>query len=437
METNSWSNVSRSNFIHSCVHVKAFGDVVFQLYYPPAYEWNNMPQGLEEVPRNSRSRVSELSETHGRVAPFLCDIHITLTNFEEIDHLKKWTTLCNLPTPIPGRIPSEPINAYSHNNQRRISDWFSRLDFRVGFQLEALRRNGVLNPLQLWSLKAKIEKILKERGTEVTASILRQFNDVACRRHRISSMVDIEKELDTCIESVSKARVTVPLERLMFVHRVTQTPCAMRLAGPHLIQSNRVLRRYHAHHHLFLRVDFRDEQQLQLRWAAEVNGEKFVEERVGDILKKGFQIAGRHFDFLAYSNAALKEHSVWFVSPFEDPVDGLVDAEIIRSRLGDFTKAIECPALFGARLAQAFSATEVAVTLEPHEWDEIPDIKRGKWIHTDGVGVMSLELAERIWAVMNQHNRNPSPLPSVVSIVIYLKQLFPYTYIVSSQNWRL
>jgi hypothetical protein len=38
----------------------------------------------------------------------------------------------------------------------------------------------------------------------------------------------------------------------------------------------------------------------------EVDGPRFVKQHVGGILKKGITIAGRHFEYLAYSSSALK-----------------------------------------------------------------------------------------------------------------------------------
>lgn len=49
---------------------------------------------------------------------------------------------------------------------------------------------------------------------------------------------------------------------------------------------------------------------MQIRWDLNVDGDSFVKERFGSLLKSGLTIAGRHYDFLAFSNSGLKEHSV-------------------------------------------------------------------------------------------------------------------------------
>jgi RNA-dependent RNA polymerase len=122
-----------------------------------------------------------------------------------------------------------------------------------------------------------------------------------------------------------------------------------------------------------------------------------VEDRVGDKLRNGFELCGRKFEILGYSVSALRQHAIWFVHPFKTSDGTLVNADMIRSGLGTFEKAITCPATYGARMAQAFTATDATVAIQKHELEEISDIKRGCWCHTDGVGTMSPDLAVRIW----------------------------------------
>ena len=55
-------------------------------------------------------------------------------------------------------------------------------------------------------------------------------------------------------------------------YHVTCTPTRMVLEGPYVSQSNRVIRQFAGYEDHFLRVDFRDEDRLQYRWAREVSG---------------------------------------------------------------------------------------------------------------------------------------------------------------------
>ena len=95
---------------------------------------------------------------------------------------------------------------------------------------------------------------------------------------------------------------------------ISVTPTTIFLNGPFPEQSNRVLRAYDAENHdSFLRVSFVDEAGLHYRFDREIDGQTFIRNRVGDCLSNGLTIAGRKFEFLAYSQSALKEHSVWYV----------------------------------------------------------------------------------------------------------------------------
>ena len=54
-------------------------------------------------------------------------------------------------------------------------------------------------------------------------------------------------------------------------YHVTFTPTRMLLEGPYSSQSNRVIRQFAGYEDHFIRVDFRDEDRLQYRWAREVS----------------------------------------------------------------------------------------------------------------------------------------------------------------------
>jgi RNA-dependent RNA polymerase len=97
----------------------------------------------------------------------------------------------------------------------------------------------------------------------------------------------------------------------------------------------------------------------------------------------GSNSVGREFEFLAYSTSALSEHSVWFVSPFRDPVKGYVTAERIRSSLGDFSELLRTPSKYAARIVLAFTVTNRSIKIRRDQWSEQPDLGP----YTDSVGI--------------------------------------------------
>jgi RNA-dependent RNA polymerase len=171
----------------------------------------------------------------------------------------------------------------------------------------------------------------------------------------------------------------------------------MLLEGPYTLRSNRVIRHYQNHDptlvERFVRVEFRDEDNLAYRWDGDVDGTWFLRQRVGGILREGFELGGRAFEFLGYSMSALREHAVWFVAPFRDPVEGYVNADMIRTSLGDFSSLARTPSKYAARIAQAFTPTDFAVKIRRDQWEEQDDLGP----HSDGIGTISPELADMIW----------------------------------------
>lgn len=139
-----------------------------------------------------------------------------------------------------------------------------------------------------------------------------------------------------------------------------------------------------------------------------MDGTTFLRERVGKILQEGLEIAGRPFEFLAYSNSALRDHAVWFMSPFLHPTDGWVNSESARRSLGDFagTRLLKCPSKYAARLAQAFTATDPSVEIDRAEWEEVPDLGSQPYLFTDGVGTISKTLGDQIWGRLCETRRD-------------------------------
>jgi len=163
----------------------------------------------------------------------------------------------------------------------------------------------------------------------------------------------------------------------------------------------------------FIRVSFVDENRLQYQNDRDVDGPDFINRWVRRILRDVLPIAGRRFHFLAYSQSALKSHTVWFVKAFNDHHGQRIDAPTIISRLGNFhnlefdPQLIYCPARYGARVSQAFTTTDASIRIEAEEINYIDDVKSpgSQWCFTDGVGTISKDLAREIWREQQRGRR--------------------------------
>lgn len=290
--------------------------------------------------------------------------------------------------------------------------------------MQVLLRNGLLNVDDVISVHQTKLEALRRRFANCpdpdhsVSQVLRGLAEKLKTRKNEPVMNFIQKTIDnpdkTAFDPFS---ARMPRPGNFSCYHVTFTPTRMILEGPYITQSNRVIRRYAEFEHNFIRVDFRDEDRVQFRSEQDVDGMVILNERVGETLKKGFDLAGRHLEFLAYSSSALREHAVWFMIPFEDAEGRLITAQAIRDSLGDFSRDEMKPAKMAARMAQAFTATNPGVKISRSEWDEMPDIGDDPHLHTDGVGTISTELAAKLWSVLCQENPNRAKNlePSAVS----------------------
>ncbi|KAG8217645.1 RNA dependent RNA polymerase-domain-containing protein [Butyriboletus roseoflavus] len=388
--------------------------VCFDLFTPPVIQKEEIFRSLDASREEGkyRHRVGSLNAGHAVVAPYAHQLRIVLydaSDHEFGDILTRFEYYCRTSSLHP---PKQGVtidangrqNFFCHRKLNEIAMWLRSplltSNWRVAFQIEALLHNGAANTVELMELRPRIEELIRCFG-DTAGDIMRRFAEDAA--HRPLGQRALE-----CFESVLKKKPprprTSPPRGRFFCHHVTFTPTRLLLEGPTITQSNRVLREYEGYEDQFLRVDFRDEDRLQYRWDRDVDGASYLQERVGTLLKRGFDLAGRHFEFLGYSSSALREHAVWYVSAFYHPKRGVVNAQNIRDSLGDFSGVITSPSKYGARMAQAFSGTDPSVRIGRDQWSKIPDIEENGINFTDGVGTISPQLAEQIYRALCEDN---------------------------------
>ncbi|GLJ11722.1 hypothetical protein SUGI_0175400 [Cryptomeria japonica] len=189
---------------------------------------------------------------------------------------------------------------------------------------------------------------------------------------------------------------------LMYVHRVHVTPSKVYFFGPEVNVSNRVTRQFANYIDDFLRVTFVDENGDKL-YATDLSQQRItmnngqgkhtkLYSRVLSVLRDGILIADKKFEFLAFSTSQLRESSVWmFASNAE------VSAHSIRRWMGNFS-SVKNVAKCARRLGQSFSSSTETLHVSDFEIDHIPDICRKQYIFSDGIGKISLSLAEKVAA---------------------------------------
>ncbi|KAF9265704.1 RdRP-domain-containing protein [Marasmius fiardii PR-910] len=403
--------------------------VCFDTLTPPVFEKEDFHRTLvgdQHVDNKKfKHRVGSLNPGHERVAPYCQKLRITLYNDPRKDVGVVFRKMCKTAELADSLIAhcAPPFNVEAANHSlfadKRLyllRESFKGFNWSVVFQLECLLHNCRLHPGEIDLLLPRIRELHNDnvQDSRYLAGLLRAYNTtfsdpINNKDNYIQSFEKIQKDF-------TLSEFDLPRGNFNCCH-VTFTPTRLILEGPYPTQSNRIIRRYEGYEDYFIRVDFRDEDRLQYRWDRQVDGRSFLRERVGGILKKGFELGGRYFYFLAYSNSALREHAVWFMSAFEHPDDGWVTPDTIRDSIGDFKnlveedyseedkrfgffekdkKLLQQPSKYAARIAQAFTATDPSVKITREEWEIVEDIGG----FTDGVGTISESLAEEIWGAL-------------------------------------
>ncbi|CAI5957445.1 unnamed protein product [Closterium sp. NIES-64] len=187
----------------------------------------------------------------------------------------------------------------------------------------------------------------------------------------------------------------------VLVFRVLITPLGAQCCMPGVELTNRVLTHYRAHAHRFLRVTFTDEGLENLPSFALMDaagrreggaGHTDVYRRILCLVEDGFSLCGRHYCFLASSASQLREKSAWFLA--EDNKLGLSVASV-QAWMGTFS-AIRNVAKCAARMGQCFSSRFTSLPLPRAHVRKLPDVTRGSFCFTDGVGAVSPEVGKAL-----------------------------------------
>ena len=277
----------------------------------------------------------------------------------------------------------------SHN---RLKELYSDHDYSVAFQMESYVRNCLLIPSEVFDLNEQIGRLESEHGSERTVRVLQNLSSRLPIRtyERLSEPLDLAELL----RNASKQYFWEPKfdSNSAHIHRLDITPAAYNMTGPEWTGTNRVLRLYPEYHDRFLKVSFVEEDLTTIRQTREMEFDAILKGRWASAFKpQGIKVCGRRFDFLGFSQSSLKEHSVWFLSPFKN-----VTADSLRSDLGDFSH-IRCPPRFAARIGQTFTTTSHSLDLETVDVRETKDVIRGPYVFSDGIGTISQAMIERVW----------------------------------------
>lgn len=286
----------------------------------------------------TRSRVCSLDEGHGQVVgqclvyqlqvsgPYLVKQIQALKNHDVLSSSFTRFDLFTQPTP-----PSELGS--SRAAMRRLTQLLAKyttsgeLPFGILVQLQALACNAYMHPGTVYALAEKLCQLYKlDRATgrrpvsvDALKKLFKQTDWPSPNGDPSHFNVDSIIELLRANEDEFSKNIALrqglhsPSQNLALIHRATVTPSRITLHGPELEAQNRILRKFPDHHEYFIRVQFCDENGLDLFFNPKVNYD-VVYDRFRHVLRNGIQIAGRTYSYLGFSHSSLRSHSAW-VSP--------------------------------------------------------------------------------------------------------------------------
>ncbi|KAH9082018.1 RdRP-domain-containing protein [Lactarius deliciosus] len=339
-----WSQISWSATGHR--------DIFLSLSSPPTFDIEHSGQ---------RRRLLTLYPDDSnltRVLPYATlAIRLVCREASDLKVFKELCKIARLPAPKDFAYRAEPLDLFSETRLEQYSRWASKFEWSVAFQLEALLRGRFADAKELLSIHDIVDSMVLRKGTNYTARFLRSVITAA----EFGNLSNYQEEFKASVQVLAsdfswspERHPWEPKDGAFHCYHVSVSPTSMKLEGPLPERSNRVMRTYADNIDSFIRVSFHDR---------EIDGPAFVNDWVSPVLRNGITIAGRSFKFLAYSQSALKSHTVWFVSDFTD--------------------------------TKAFTTTDSSITVPAEE------IIVNTALRT-GVGTISKSLARKIWKALQK-----------------------------------
>ncbi|CAN6268158.1 unnamed protein product [Urochloa humidicola] len=203
--------------------------------------------------------------------------------------------------------------------------------------------------------------------------------------------------------------------KLMRCYRIHITPSKIYCLGPEEEASNYVVKYHSQYASDFARVTFVDEDWSKLSpnaLSARIEQGFFstplktdLYHRILSILKEGFHIGPKKYEFLAFSASQLRGSSVWMFASNDS-----LSAESIRRWMGHFND-IRSVSKCAARMGQLFSSSRQTFEVSSYDVEVIPDIEvttdGTKYVFSDGIGKISLRFARQIAKTIGLDPNNP------------------------------
>jgi RNA dependent RNA polymerase len=376
---------------------------------------------LRFSPQNSRSkeRMPGLNSEHEKNAGSCLVYRVALANEPLDEHMNALSRAHGIPPTtrcyVDTHRPQERYETEIGRLAQAFSTSYSGLPFSVKFQVQKLAQNGYLSPNKVLALLPEIASMCSRSNVRLCVKAIRRLfqqlsfpgPDTDAMEFQLEAIISLLRGNEERLK-IGGLYLDEPIgsNQLAIIHRVSITPAGTYLYGPDPENNNRVLRKYPGHHDYFVRVQFSDEDGMQVQYHPDISNDLIFYNRFKQVLEEGISIGGRQFAFLGFSHSSLRAQSCWFMAPFLHNGRLLFDRMVVEG-LGNFSR-IRCPAKCAARIGQAFSETPTAVTLAPGVAKEMKDVERNGRVFSDGVGTVSLAVLKQMWSAL-PHSKRTKP----------------------------
>ncbi|KAJ1550715.1 hypothetical protein HK096_005432, partial [Nowakowskiella sp. JEL0078] len=310
--------------------------------------------------------------------------------------------------------------------RKEFFKYLTKHSFIVYYYLEVFFSHGIFHPEEFDQIPKLIDEFKSyiERGKEKlvvdTLYDLYLLRRIKWNPTKANHKRPIYLFMSMARKNMNKRRrdniIDNPDSDFINIHAVTVTPTSLFVEFPVVEQGNRVLRQYRDKSDRFLRVNFAEEDGDKLGSIFDGYLRDIINHRVLKILKEGLTIAGRKYNFLAFSSSQLRNHSVWMFCDGND-----LTSEKIRSWMGDFSQ-IKVTAKYAARMGQCFTTTYQTIDIPETSVKKIPEIERIDWktnkkyIFSDGIGKISPALLIKAMMSYRAYRSKSDELPSACQI---------------------
>ncbi len=173
----------------------------------------------------------------------------------------------------------------------------------------------------------------------------------------------------------------------MKIRTIEVSPTRIIYNPPQKEKISHILRKYSEYKENFIKVNFVEEDGGKMFFST--HSMWVIINFIKNAMYEGILVGSRLFEFLSASNSQMKNCSYWF---FNLEGTRFLEIEQIMKEQGDFSKETNVHKN-AARRGQCLSTTSFIVTLKPEQIIKIKDLERNGYVFTDGIGMISTDLA--------------------------------------------